>query len=412
MDKDETPIAPAISLFPMPLSIIEAIREGGDESIFRGLCEMWPHFVGLTNTEIKEMLVPQGRPVLYLAVTLVKCLVGKLAFVSQAAPPAHKMWQQRNDFRLVGFVKRFLQKRTNVISDIKLLTMVQERHAEFATYRRFARIFYDAISVYLPRKPVKRFGIVAPNSYWLAIELAATHEWAVRRASGMSEEEAVPSNCTRGYDPRDASFITADNLRKVCAATIKTLDTEELQELLVELDNERAIAEEQAAGKPPSGPITVAEERAEELRAKHPSLQDEPEPTGMSRQEVAKRLECLCERGETFTSQGKLAKTLGCSSGTVNKAIQNNPKLRQWAQRPGAVPKAQSLNPVVTDATPSSREPDPADEAAIREYLEGDRTPDERAFFNGLSREDQLAFLDDPDAHDLDEPVRILGRKP
>jgi hypothetical protein len=63
---------------------------------------------------------------------------------------------------------------------------------------------------------------------------------------------------------------------------------------------------------------------------------------------------------------------------------------------------------VVTDQTVQGRELSPEDEAAIREYLERDDiTPDERAFFNSLSPEDQLAFLDDPD-----KGQRILGRKP
>jgi hypothetical protein len=60
----------------------------------------------------------------------------------------------------------------------------------------------------------------------------------------------------------------------------------------------------------------------------------------------------------------------------------------------------------VADRTAQDREPDPEDEAAIREYLERDLTPEERAFFNGLSREDQLDFLNDPDQY-----RKILGRK-
>jgi hypothetical protein len=61
----------------------------------------------------------------------------------------------------------------------------------------------------------------------------------------------------------------------------------------------------------------------------------------------------------------------------------------------------------VTDHTAQTREADPADEVAIREYLEKDLPPEERAFFHGLSRADQLEFLDDPDKH-----PKILGRKP
>lgn len=137
-----------------------------------------------------------------------------------------------------------------------------------------------------------------------------------------------------------------------------------------------------------------------------------PEPEGKSWNEVAKRLERLRAQGESFTSQAKLAKAIGCSAFTVNKAIHSNADLQQWAKRPGAVPKAQSITPVVTDTASQSREPDPADDAAIREYLERNLTPDERAFFNSLSREGQLVFLDDPDAHGLDEQVKLRSRKP
>ncbi len=111
-----------------------------------------------------------------------------------------------------------------------------------------------------------------------------------------------------------------------------------------------------------------------------------------------------------------MAEAFGCSSGTINKAIKNTPSLQAWAKpKDVTAPKAQSLSSmkhgeyvdVVTDRTPSSA-PDPADEAAIREYLEQeDLRPDERAFFNGLSPKDQLEFLDDPDKHQ-----KILGRKP
>jgi hypothetical protein len=132
------------------------------------------------------------------------------------------------------------------------------------------------------------------------------------------------------------------------------------------------------------------------------------ETTGITWQQAAERLNRLRQQGEPWTSQRKLAKQLGCSSATINKAIHETPSLHAWAKhQTAATPKAQSLNEVVTDSTAQSREPDPADDAAIREYLERDLTPEERAFFNGLSREDQLDFLDDPDKHG-----KILGRKP
>jgi hypothetical protein len=126
-------------------------------------------------------------------------------------------------------------------------------------------------------------------------------------------------------------------------------------------------------------------------------------------QDAAERLKRLRAQGEPWTSQHKMAERFGCSSGTINKAIRATPELHAWAKRQtAAVPRAQSINVVVTDRTAQCREPDPADDAAIREYLEQeDLPPEERAFFNGLSREDQLFYLDDPDKHQ-----KIRGRKP
>src|SRR5262249_27773469 len=121
----------------------------------------------------------------------------------------------------------------------------------------------------------------------------------------------------------------------------------------------------------------------------------------MSWQEAAERMKRLRAQGEPWTSQKKLADQLGCSSATINKAIEKTPELQSWAKpQTVALPKAQSLNDVVMDRTAQGRELDPEDEVAIREYLEReDLTPDKRAFFNGLSLEDQLDFLDDPDKH-------------
>jgi hypothetical protein len=136
---------------------------------------------------------------------------------------------------------------------------------------------------------------------------------------------------------------------------------------------------------------------------------EQPDKETLTLQEVTERLERLCKQGEKYTSQHKLAAQIGCSPAQVNKAFNKNDSLRAWMNsKPGAAPKAQSINPVVTDRTAQSTEPDPADDAAIREYLERENlTPEERAFFNSLSRENQLMFLNDPDKH-----RRILSRKP
>jgi hypothetical protein len=126
---------------------------------------------------------------------------------------------------------------------------------------------------------------------------------------------------------------------------------------------------------------------------------------GVTWREAAERLERLRTQGEPWTSQQEMAKRLGCSSGTINKAIKQTPSLKAWAKRPPAAPRAQSLHQstrdgqnlsMVTDNTPQERELDPQDEAAIREFLET-ADPQTKAWFHALSTEDQLAFLDDPD---------------
>jgi hypothetical protein len=128
--------------------------------------------------------------------------------------------------------------------------------------------------------------------------------------------------------------------------------------------------------------------------------------TSISWQEAAERMTQLRSQGQPFTSQYKLSKAIDCSVSTINKAIKKTPSLQTWAEPQASVPKAQSLTAVMTDRTVQNCEPNPEDDAAIREYQERDQTPQERAFFNGLSREDQLFFLDDPDQFS-----RILGRK-
>ena len=57
------------------------------------------------------------------------------------------------------------------------------------------------------------------------------------------------------------------------------------------------------------------------------------ESSGMTWQQAAQQMERLRGRGEPFTSQQRLAKRLGCSSGTINKAIKNTPALKVWADR-------------------------------------------------------------------------------
>ena len=174
------------------------------------------------------------------------------------------------------------------------------------------------------------------------------------------------------------------------------------------------------------------------------------EPTkNITWQEVAKNLNRLREQGEPWTSHGDMAQRFDCSQATVHKAVKNTPELQPWAKQPDAPPRAQSLNPVVTDNTEQDCELDPSEEIIIREFVEH-ADPDEKAFiheisdaprdyqlwyirqpheaqkihrkawtkligsdatnkvwFNALKLEDKLEYLDDPNRYPT-----ILGRKP
>jgi hypothetical protein len=130
-----------------------------------------------------------------------------------------------------------------------------------------------------------------------------------------------------------------------------------------------------------------------DTEAATPASDDEP---GLTWQEAAERMKQLQAQGIPFTSQSRLADGFDCSSGTINKAIKNTPELHPWAyEKAASAPRAQSIDDVVTDQTAQTTEPDPADEVAIREYLERENlTPEDRAVFNAKSREDQVQYLE------------------
>jgi len=132
-------------------------------------------------------------------------------------------------------------------------------------------------------------------------------------------------------------------------------------------------------------------------------------------QDVAERLKRLRSQGERWTSGREMAGRFGCSSSTVHRAIQETPEIQSWAKPEGTL-KAKSLTPhskygegwaaALTDSTAQTVEPDPGDEAAIREFIEQADT-ETKAWFLSLSRKDQLEYLNDPDKHQ-----KALGRKP
>jgi hypothetical protein len=130
----------------------------------------------------------------------------------------------------------------------------------------------------------------------------------------------------------------------------------------------------------------------------------------MSWQDAAERMERLRQQGEPFSSQHKLARQIGCSSATISKAIRRRQSLKAWANVEG-VPKAQSINDVVTDSTAQDRELGPEDEAAIREFVES-ADAEAKAWFLAMPTAEQLAYLNDPDSHKGTLHKRILSRKP
>jgi hypothetical protein len=142
-------------------------------------------------------------------------------------------------------------------------------------------------------------------------------------------------------------------------------------------------------------------------QAEQTAMTQREKPARMSCREAAERMDRLRIQGEAWTSQHEMAKRLGCSSGTINKAIRRTPELQNWAKpQATTAPRAQSLNKVVADRTAQSREPDPEDDAAIREFIER-ADPQTKAWFLGLARDKQLEVVSDPDKH-----PRILRRKP
>jgi hypothetical protein len=273
-------------------------------------------------------------------------------------------------------------------------------------------------------------------------QIIGAHEWNQEMAdwtvSSAETAEAEAEECRHRWD---AYYDRAVAVEKTLA--------EHGEAVAVWLDRQRipgagAMAlfleyrqPEYAAGLPKV--LTLAKVRAQALQqtedtgqqladSQELGDQDESSSTSADRMpcdEAAARLETIRLQGERWTSCDKMAERIQCSSSTVHKALQMKDELKTWATRTRTTPKAQSLTPykkgeghidIAAKRTAQSREPDPAEEIVrreteditIRKYLErDDLKPEERAFFNALSREDQLDFLDDPDKHQ-----RILGRKP
>jgi len=82
-------------------------------------------------------------------------------------------------------------------------------------------------------------------------------------------------------------------------------------------------------------------------------------------QAVRSELLNMLKKGMPFTSQHKMCVAIGCSSGTINKAIHKDPEcpeLKEWAQKEkGSATGMENIEGVVADATPQSSESDHTD---------------------------------------------------
>jgi len=148
--------------------------------------------------------------------------------------------------------------------------------------------------------------------------------------------------------------------------------------------------------------------------------------SGVDWQDIRDRLLRLRSQGEPFTSQRQLAQQLECSLATINKALNSCNTLKGWAARSRGQPRTQSLNEIVTDNTPSQREPDPADSLPDDEVdrifalLLAVAQPEERGWLNALDADKRRELVrlyqeQQNDQHPEDEAPngnRILGRGP
>jgi hypothetical protein len=124
---------------------------------------------------------------------------------------------------------------------------------------------------------------------------------------------------------------------------------------------------------------------------------------GMRWQDVAERLERLRIQGEAWPGYREMARRLNdCSTATVYKAVKSSPELIEWAKRQAAPRAQQSLDNEeagVKESVIQQREPDPAEDAAdaeLRTEIEK-ADPEERSFLNeisGASREFLLWYIE------------------
>jgi hypothetical protein len=171
-----------------------------------------------------------------------------------------------------------------------------------------------------------------------------------------------------------------------------SFDGEQELQKLREAEKSSAIAPPPGDDPPqPGGTATPAAGDTE-------TLPSEGKRHGMSVEDVAERLNRLRLQGEPWTSQEKVAKRIGCSSSTVNKAIDTTTiaELKAWAKpeaAPRAVGQGQSPGPGAGELAPVSREPDPANAAAEDELRDLAENADAEQAFRDEMRSRANDFL-------------------
>jgi hypothetical protein len=262
-----------------------------------------------------------------------------------------------------------------------VVSMVGTLRSEKIAGRRYIMSVANELSAV--RDGLARFGdIIEPNAHLAAFSLA---------------RRVMTAICTAA-DPAQLDRCLVDEKARMNVAAIE--------------NNFDAVRRHFCTLRLPNGKEIVAEVQIEAAKAAERRLGSKPadkqRAAGITWQDAAERMERLRSQGEPFTSQQELARRFGCSPATIHKAIHETESLEVWAKRPTAAPRAQGINPIVTDRTPQRSEPDPEDDAAIREFIEG-ADPEEKAWFHAQSRDDQLSHLNylaehpellsDPDKH-------------
>jgi len=264
----------------------------------------------------------------------------------------------------------------------------------------------------LPRPGVK--GTVVAE--YCRVETAQEDHRPAKRAS--REESAPASANATGGD------ITVHNHINIDPGAIADLVLKKgaIADLVL-----KKLAEEQAAPavaqEAPQAPAGQAPPAAEP-----PGQEDAQEVSARTDwRDVQERLLRLRDAGEPFTSQRDLAKRMSCSAATINKAVNDSALLKGWAARAKGSPKAQSLNEVTGDSTPSRREPDPADylsdddvDRTMAKLIQQTDDPEKRAELNRLDDDGRrklakLCLEQEAEMRIEDEAPggnRILGRKP